>query len=153
MKLRIALIAVVQLGLLYVNASSANTAATGTFSHNTNAQISEIELTKRFNAVLDKELSGENVCVTTSAARQLNVLMIASAQKIISEKAFNRVAEAEENIKKFAKVLLTNGTQSGHTRITSDTVEQIISRSTEPPTNEGGGNQVRDLFCPLFPLC
>lgn len=155
MKSRIVILTVIQLiGLLCLNAPSANTAAVHTPSLNTNAQISEAELTTRFNAILDAELSGENVCVTISAARELNTLMATSARKIVNERAFDRVAEAEANVRKFAKVLLKNGTQSGHTRITTEILASIISTTTEPPESTGGGvGDVRNLFCPLFPIC
>ena len=153
MKRRIAIVTVVQLiALLCFGVLQANTAAGETSSIQGNQPISEPELIGRFNAVLDKELSGENVCVTVSAARQLNALMTASAQKIIREKVFNRVGEAETNIKKFAATLLQNATQAGHTRITTETIENIIRNTTEPPESTGGPN-VRELFCPLFPLC
>jgi hypothetical protein len=154
MKPRIVILTVIQLiGLLCLNAPSANTAAVHTPSLNTNAQISEAELTTKFNAILDAEFSGENVCVTISAARELNTLMKTSAQKIVNERAFNRVAEAEGNVRKFAKALLKNGTQSGHTRITTEILGNIIS-TTEPPESTGGGvGDVRNLFCPLFPIC
>jgi hypothetical protein len=155
MKRWIASLMLVQiLGLLCFTPSSANTPA---------AQISETLLTDKFNAIIDTELSGETVCLTPSASRQLNILMANSARKIIKERAFNRVAEAEKNIKEFAKVLLANGTQqSGRTRVTVDTIEEVTSR--QPPSNtgaidppdtvggssEGGG---KGRFCPLFPIC
>ena len=154
MKRRIAIVTVVQLSaLLCFSLLQANTAAIETSSIQGNQPISEPELISRFNTVLDNELSGENVCVTVSAARQLNALMTASAQKIIREKVFNRVGEAETNIRKFARTLLQSATQSGHTRITTETIEKIISNTTESPESTGGGTNVRELFCPLFPLC
>jgi hypothetical protein len=152
-KRRIVIMTVVQvIGLLYFNVLQANTAAIETSSIQGNQPISESELTRRFNTILDNELSGENVCVTVSGARRLNALMTTSAQKIISERAFNRVGEAETNIKKFAKTLLKNATQSGRTRITPETIENTIGM-TEPPESSGGPGEIRDLFCPLFPIC
>ena len=136
--------------MLSLNTSSANTDA---ISIQTGVQISQAELTKKFDDVLDKELSGENVCITASAARRLNSLMTASAAKIITAKAFDRVAEAERNIQVFAKVLRANGTQqSGATKITVDTINNVMSQGVEPPENVGGP-AVRDIFCPLFPVC
>ncbi len=135
--------------LLSFNAPSANTAAI-----QTGVQISQAELTKKFDDILDKELAGENVCITPSAARRLHALMTNSAAKIITAKAFNRVGEAEQNIRVFAKVLRENGTQqSGATKITVDTIDNVVSQGVEPPTNVGGGGSVRDVFCPLFPIC
>ncbi|HEX3253447.1 MAG TPA: hypothetical protein VHS05_28705 [Pyrinomonadaceae bacterium] len=65
MKRRIAIVTVVQLiALLCFGVLQANTAAGETSSIQGNQPISESELIGRFNAVLDKELSGENVCVT-----------------------------------------------------------------------------------------
>lgn|GEM_PF-2916239 len=157
MKQRIVIVIVVQLiGLLCFNALQAKTSPIDTSSIQTNQQISEPELTKRFNAVLDKELSGENVCVTVSAAQRLNAMMTSAAQKVISEKAFDRVSEADKNVQKLAQTLLKNGTQvkngtqAGRTRITVETIDSLFAN--EPPDSTGG-NSVRDLFCPLFPIC
>jgi len=153
MKPRIVVVTLVQVvGLLCFSALRADTAAIGTSSTPVNQQPSEAELTKRFNAILDKELSGENVCVTISAARELNALMTTAAQKVVSARAFDRVNEAEENVRKLAKALLKNGTQAGQTRITSETIASLMASPTEPPDSAGGPN-VRDLFCPLFPIC
>ena len=161
MKLRIIIVTLVQvIGLLCFSALPADTAAIGTSSTQGNQQPSEAELTKRFNAILDKELSGEKVCVTISAARELNALMTTAAHKVISEKAFDRVGEAEENVRKLAKALLKNGTQAGNTRITSETIASLMARATttdtDPPESAGGPDSnasVRDLICPLFPIC
>lgn len=118
-------------------------------------QVSEAELTRKFNAILDEELSGGNVCVTTSAARRLNALMTSSAAKIVREQAFARVPEAEKNIRVFARTLLAAGTnESDRTRISPETIDGLMKRdTTEPPESSGGPSGVRDLLCPLFPIC
>lgn len=150
MKRWIASLMLVQiLGLLCFTPSSANTPV---------SQVSESELTKKFNAIIDAELSGENICLTSSAARRLNTLMSNSASKIIKERAFNRVGEAEKNVKLFAQAILANGTQqSGRTRISEITIDQVTSKESstiEPPTTQGGGSEpARISFCPLFPIC
>ena len=167
MKRRIHIVTVLQLiALLCLSGLPANTRAVGTSSTQGNQQPSEAELATRFNAILDKELSGEKVCVTISAARELNALMTAAAQKLVKAKAFDRVGEAEANVRKFAKALLKNGTEAGVTRITHETIAGLMSATattaTEPPESAGGpetggGRGPRkglgDLFCPLFPIC
>ncbi|HXQ69592.1 MAG TPA: hypothetical protein VN844_03865 [Pyrinomonadaceae bacterium] len=120
-------------------------------------QVSEAELTKKFNAILDGELSGDNVCVTTPAARRLNALMTSSAAKIVRENVFTRVPEAERNIRVFARTLLAAGdSESGRTRISPETIDGLMKRGTgitEPPDAGGGSGRVSDLLCPLFPIC
>jgi hypothetical protein len=143
---------------LCLNPASANTANLNTLSINTTAQVSEAELTKKFNSILDEELAGDNVCVTASAAHRLNALMTSSAEKIVRAKAFARVPEAEKNMRIFAKALLaTTAGESGRTRITSETIDGVMNRRssgpTEPPEATGGGTGLGDLLCPLFPIC
>ena len=121
------------------------------------SQVSEAELTQKFNAILDEELSGDNVCVTTAATRRLNALMASSAANIVRAKASARVPEAEKNIRVFAKALLGAGTKeaAGRTRITPDIIDALLKRGgpTEPPDSTGGPSGLGDLLCPLFPIC
>src|SRR5689334_17317896 len=128
MRRRILIFTVLQLiTLVCLSGLPGNTTAIGTSSTQGNQQPSEAELANRFNAVLDKELSGEKVCVTISAARELNALMTAAAQKLVKAKAFDRVGEAEANVRKFAKGLVKNGTEAGVTRITHETIAGLMS--------------------------
>jgi hypothetical protein len=107
-------------------------------------QASEEELTKRFDELLDKELSEKKVCVAPSAARELGNLMRQAAQTIIQEKAFHRLSEAEKNVKEFASELIINGdTDSGQIKITSRAIRRTFGQTSEP----GAG------LCPLYPIC
>ena len=109
-------------------------------------QVSEADLADRFNKVLDKELSGANVCVAPSAARKLADVMKAAAAKIVQAKAFARAEEADKNIRAFAGRLLEAGPDSsGRVRITPEDVDLVLGRVPVDPS-EGG-------LCPLFPIC
>lgn len=145
MKRWIAILALVQVSaLIFFNASSANTANLDTCSINTAAQMSETELIKRFNDILDEELSGTNVCVTISAARQLSDLTRSGAAEVVKEKAFDRIPEAEKGMRKFAKELLANGTkESDRIRIRPETINSIMDIPRTSAT----------AICPLFPIC
>ncbi len=137
------------LGLLCFNASPANTP--GQRAANTVQQVSEAELAERFNAILDEELSGDKVCVATSAARQLDALMKDSAATVVREKAFNRVTEAEKNIRAFAKALLEKGAaESGRVSISTFTITMVMHPRPSLPSP---GQTKKSLFCPLFPIC
>jgi hypothetical protein len=114
------------------------------------SQLSEAELTERFNKTLDKELSGANVCVATSAARKLAELMKTSATKIVQAKALGRVGEAEKNIQTFAERLIEDGTEApGRIRITLDGIERTLSGKPPIRVDPSEG----DDLCPLFPIC
>lgn len=110
--------------------------------------ISEADLTERFNRVLDKELSGANVCVAPSAARKLAELMKAAASRIVQTKAFGRVGEAEKNIQKLAgRLAAASPDGAGRVRITSETIDRMFEEApVKVDPSEGG-------LCPLFPIC
>ena len=160
MKRWITILVLIQvLVLVFFNSSSANTAITNTFPKSiVTQQISESELATRFknildeelwpeeNDFLDEELSRGEVVITPSAARELTNLMRSAAATVVQQRAFNRIREAEDNIRGFARSLLENGNRNsaGTIRITIDT----INRTMRPPY------KVMALgFCPLFPIC
>jgi hypothetical protein len=153
MKLLIAGFTLMQiLALLSSNTPFANRANLNTYTVNGLSKVSKAELTRRFNDILDKELSGKDVCVSTPAARQLNDLMSNAAATVVREKAFDKIPEAETNIKDLARRLQTgicaedDPGESTLIRITPYTINCTLHYT-------GSRTSSSLSLCPLFPIC
>ena len=148
MKLKISLVLVQTFGLLVLYTLSSREIKS---SPQATQEFTETELTERFNRIMDEELSGVNVYIELPAVRKLEQLMRKSSARIVEEKAFGRVPEAEKNIRRFLRrvlVLAKSEAKRGNRWIIAIHMGHINLAPKGRPNTPGVGG-----ICPLYPVC
>lgn len=115
-------------------------------------QFTQDELEQRFNAILARQLSADNVFLSFTAAVRLEDIVEKAARRIADNKSFEQLPDADKNLDKFARALRSRGAFSEGTIISTTTITDVLDgfqiqnpKSSDPQFIPG--------VCPLFPIC
>jgi len=109
--------------------------------------MTEAQLIDRFTRILEEQLEKDDVCVSFKASVEIQKRIRLGAVTIVTENAFERLPEADQNFKIFARDIkrLAESFRGGHPiRITLDDIRKKLVR-----------DDFKSSFglCPLFPIC